>query len=70
MFTYLIFTNRKRKLTQILEPKVRDINGLDLIDKLLCLDPKKVSNYTYIYYEFYIKLNTCYYNLMQTYKMS
>ena len=48
MFTYLIFTNRKRKLTQILEPKVRDINGLDLIDKLLCLDPKKVSNYTYI----------------------
>ena len=48
MFTNLIFTNRKRKLTQILEPKVRDINGLDLIDKLLCLDPKKVSNYTYI----------------------
>ena len=46
MFTNLIFTNRKRKLTQILEPKVQDINGLDLIDKLLFLDPKKVSNYT------------------------
>ena len=49
MFTDLIFTNRKRLLTQILNPKVQDRNGLDLIDKLLCLDPKKVSNYTYIY---------------------
>ena len=48
MFTDLIFTNRKRLLKQILNPKVQDRNGLDLIDKLLCLDPKKVSNYTYI----------------------
>ena len=46
MFTEPISTNRKRILTQRLKPRVEDKNALDLIDKLLCLDPKKVSKYT------------------------
>jgi len=33
--------NRKRILKQRLMQKIRDRHGLDLIDKLLCLDPKK-----------------------------